>query len=167
MSDETNDHEDEKERRNRQLDQLLQETRVIMPGVQVLFAFLFSVVFASRFKDTTQFQRDLLLAAILGTTASAICFIAPAAWHRILFEQRDKRHIIAVANRFIICGVGFLAIAMTVTLMLVCDVAFTGTTAAIVPAVVAPLFIWFWFAAPLLRRRRDRIERDESGTPPP
>jgi hypothetical protein len=155
------DNEDEQERRNRQLDQLLQETRVIMPGVQVLFAFLLAVVFQQRFKEATDFQRDVYLATILATTVSTVCFIAPAAWHRILFQRKDKKHIITVSNRFIICGVGFLALAMTLALMLVCDVAFSGTTAAIVPAVVAPTFTWFWFLAPLLRRRRDRRDRVE------
>src|SRR3954471_24871518 len=150
--------DDEHERRNRQLDQLLQETRVVMPGVQVLFAFLLAVVFQTGFRRTTPFQRDVYLATILCTAAAALCFIAPAAWHRILFQQQDKRHIIKVANRFVICGVGFLALAMTLALILVCDLAFTVATAAVVPAVVAPAFAWFWFVAPLLRRRRDRLE---------
>ena len=150
--------EDSQEKRNRQLDQLLQETRVVMPGVQVLFAFLLAVAFQQRFHDATRFEKDLFLATILCTTGSTICFIAPAAWHRILFQRKDKGHIITVANRFVICGVGFLALAMSLALILVCDVVFGGTTAAIVPAVVAPAFAWFWFAAPLLRRRRDRIE---------
>src|SRR3954453_13884756 len=144
------ENEDEPERRNRQLDQMLQETRVVMPGVQVLFAFLLAVVFQQKFKQTTDFQRDLFLATILCTTASTICFIAPAAWHRILFEQQDKRHIIKVANRFVIGGVGFLATAMTLALILVCDYVFAGSTAAIVAACVGIAFVWFWFAAPFL-----------------
>ena len=160
MTTENQTDEDEQERRNRQLDQLLQETRVIMPGVQVLFAFLLAVVFQQRFKQATDFQRDVYLATILATTISTVCFIAPAAWHRILFEQQDKRHIIKVANRFVICGAGFLAVAMTLALILVCDVAFSGTTAIIVPVLAASVFAWFWFAAPLLRRRRDRRESD-------
>jgi hypothetical protein len=148
--------EDEQERRNRQLDQLLQETRVVMPGVQVLFAFLLAVVFQQRFADTTDFQKDVFLATILCSTAAALCFIAPAAWHRILFEQSDKRHIIKVANRFVIGGVAFLAAAMTLALILVCDFVYGGTTATVTAAVVALAFAWFWFAAPLLRRTRDR-----------
>jgi hypothetical protein len=148
--------EDEKERRNRQLDQLLQETRVVMPGVQVLFAFLLAVVFQQGFARTTEFQKDIFLATILASTGAAVCFIAPAAWHRILFEQQDKRYIITVANRFVICGVGFLALAMTLALILVCDVVFVTTTAAVVGAVAGLAFAWFWFVAPLLRRARDR-----------
>jgi hypothetical protein len=148
--------EDEQERRNRQLDQLLQETRVVMPGVQVLFAFLLAVVFQQGFAKTTQFQQDVFLATIICSAGAALCFIAPAAWHRILFEQSDKRHIITVANRFVICGVGFLALAMTLALILVCDVVFTTATAVVVATVVGLAFVWFWFAAPLLRRARDR-----------
>jgi len=146
--------ETEKERRDRQLDQLLQETRVVMPGVQVLFAFLLAVVFQQRFAETTGFQKDVFLATILCSTAAALCFIAPAAWHRILFEQADKRHIITVSNRFLIGGVAFLAAAMTLALILVSDFLFGSTTAVVVAAAAGIAFAWFWFAAPYLRRAR-------------
>src|SRR3954453_11059860 len=159
MTTTTNSDEDEKERRNRQLDQLLQETRVVMPGVQVLFAFLLAVVFQTGFRRTTPFQRDVYLATILCTAAAALCFIAPAAWHRILFQQQDKRHVIKVANRFVICGVAFLAAAMTLALIVVCDYVFASSTAAIVAVCVGASFGWFWFAAPYLRRRRDREKK--------
>lgn len=152
--------ENEQERRNRQLDQLLQETRVVMPGVQVLFAFLLAVVFQQNFAKATRFEHDVYLATILCSAGAALCFIAPAAWHRILFEQSDKRHIITVANRFVISGVVFLALAMTLALLLVCDFVFGGTTAIVVPVIVGPVFTWFWFVAPLLRRRRDRREQE-------
>jgi hypothetical protein len=147
--------EDERERRNRQLDQLLQETRVVMPGVQFLFAFLLAVAFQQGFADTTQFQRDVFLATIVCASFAAMCFIAPAAWHRILFEQGDKRHIIKVANRFVVGGLLFLTGAMTLALVLVCDFVFDGATTAVVAAVVGASFMWFWFAAPMLRRARD------------
>jgi hypothetical protein len=147
--------EDEHKRHNRQLDQLMQETRVVMPGVQVLFGFLLAVVFQTRFATATRFEHDVYLATIVCAAGAALCFIAPAAWHRILFKQKDKRHIINVGNRFVICGVVFLALAMTLALVLVCDVVFGGTTAVIVPAAVGLSFTWFWFAAPFLRRLRD------------
>ena len=149
MSDET-----DQERRNRQLDQLLQETRVVMPGVQFLFAFLLAVAFQQGFAQTTDFQRDVYLAAVLCSTVAAMCFIAPAAWHRILFEQQDKRHIITVSNRFLLVGVAFLAAAMTLSLVLICDYVFSSTTATVVAVVAGILFAWFWFGAPYLRRAR-------------
>ena len=156
MSEET-----DQERDNRHLEQLLMETRVIMPGVQVLFAFLLAVVFQQRFGETSDFQRDVFLITILGSTAATTCFIAPAAWHRILFQQKDKRHIVKVANWFVISGLVFLSLSMTSALVLVCDIAFSGTTAVVVPALVFSAFGWFWFIAPLMRRRRDRIDKVE------
>jgi hypothetical protein len=146
--------ESEHQRRTRQLSELLQETRVAMPGVQVLFGFLLAVVFQQRFASATTLQKDLYLASILCATASVVFFIAPAAYHRILFEHRDKPHLIQVGNKFLIVGVAFLALAMTLALALVCDVIFGGTTAAIVAASVFVVFAWFWFGLPLTRRLR-------------
>jgi NADH:ubiquinone oxidoreductase subunit 2 (subunit N) len=153
------DKEDPQERRNRQLDQLLQETRVVMPGVQFLFAFLLAVAFQQGFEKTTDFQKDVFLATMLCAAGAATCFIAPAAWHRILFEQKDKRHIITVANRFLIVGLIFLTAAMTGALVLVSDFVFDGATAVTVGVVVSLSISWFWFGAPYLRRAHDRRER--------
>ena len=152
------DKEDPQERRNRQLDQLIQETRLVMPGVQFLFAFLLAVSFQQGFAKTTQFQKDVFLITMLAAAGAAMCLIAPAAWHRVLFEQRDKRHIIKVANRFLISGLIFLLLAMVAALVLVCDYVFTSATAATVGSVVGLALAWFWFGAPYLRRAKDRRE---------
>ena len=148
------DVENEHERRTRQLAELLQEARVAMPGVQVLFGFLLAVVFQQRFAKVTQLEKDLYLAAILCATGAVVCFIAPVSYHRILFERRDKPHLILVGSRFLLAGVALLALAMTIALALVCEVIFGGTTAAIVATVVALAFAWFWFAFPAVRRVR-------------
>ncbi len=146
--------EDAHERRTRQLSELLQETRVAMPGVQVLFGFLLTVAFQARFSKVSSLQKDLLLAAIICAAGSAICFIAPASYHRILFEQHDKPHLIEIGNRFMIAGVAFLALSMTLALALVCDFVFGGGTAAVVGALMAVAFGWFWFGYPVVRRLR-------------
>jgi hypothetical protein len=148
--------EGEHERRTRQLGEMLQETRVVIAGVQVLFGFLLTVAFQARFKEVNSLEKDLLLAAILCAAGATICFIAPAAYHRILFEHRDKEHLIAVGNRFLIAGVGLLALSMTLALALVCDFVFGGTTAAVVAALVAVAFGWFWFGLPLSRLVRGK-----------
>jgi len=143
--------ESEHERLTRQLTELLQETRVAVAGVQVLFGFLLAVVFQNRFKEISSGQKDVFLAAILCATGSTICFIAPTPYHRILFQHRDKPHLIKVANRFLIAGVVFLAFSMTLALALVCDVIFGDTTAAVVAGLVGVSFAWFWFVLPLAR----------------
>ena len=82
--------ENQSERIDRELIELLNELRVALPGVQVLFAFLLTVPFSQGFVKTTQFQRDLLFGVLAATAISAALLIAPSAWHRLRFRQRDK-----------------------------------------------------------------------------
>ena len=56
---------EEQERLNRELIELLNEVRVAMPGVQVLFGFLLAVPFQQRFAEATSFQRDVYFATLL------------------------------------------------------------------------------------------------------
>jgi hypothetical protein len=144
--------EDEQERRNRQLGEVLQELRVAMPGVQILFAFLLAVPFNQRFGDTTDFQRDVYLAALLCSALAAACFIAPTAYHRIMFEQGDKRRLIRLTSVFAVLGLGALALAMSGAILLVTDFLFDRTTAWILFATTLALFVGLWFVLGGVRR---------------
>ena len=57
--------EDDRSRLDRELIELLNELRVALPGVQVLFAFLLAVPFTQRWEQTTELQRDVFFAAII------------------------------------------------------------------------------------------------------
>jgi hypothetical protein len=150
--------ETKSERLNRELIEVLNELRVALPGVQVLFAFLLAVPFTQRWGRTTDLQRDVFFAAILATTLSSILLIAPSAYHRILFRERDKEHIIHVVNRLTLSGLALLAVAMACAVFLVTDMLYTTTWATVVTAAVVALFAWFWFAMPAIRKATKRRE---------
>jgi hypothetical protein len=143
--------ETEKERLDRNLQELLGELRVALPGVQVLFAFLLVVPFNQRFADITSFQRTTYLATLLLATAASACLIAPSAHHRIEFRAQDKRRIIFAANRLAIVGLALLAAAMTGAVTFVTDFLYRSTTVVIVAGLVALLFASLWFAWPVKR----------------
>ena len=96
-SEDTGREETEKERLDRNLEQLLGELRVALPGVQVLFAFLLVVPFNQRFADITSFQQTVYFVTLLCATAACACLIAPTAHHRLEFREpgqganRDRR----------------------------------------------------------------------------
>ena len=144
--------EDKSERLNRELIELLNELRVALPGVQVLFAFLLTVPFQQGFQRMTEVQRDVYFAAVLLSAASTLCLIAPSAMHRILWRQRDKEQLLVTANYLSITGIAFLALGMVAVLLLITDVMFDSTAIALVTAVAGGLFAWLWFGFPLLRR---------------
>ena len=147
--------EDHHERVDRELIELLNELRVVLPGVQVLFAFLLTVPFTQRFADATSLQRDVYFGTFLATAASTALLIAPSAYHRLNWRQGDKEHILVVSNRMAIAGTIFLALAITGTVFVVTDVIFEAVSAAILAGGAAAFFGWFWYAMPLIRRLRD------------
>ena len=144
--------EDRHERLNRELIELLNELRVALPGVQVLFAFLLVVPFSQRFSQVTELQKNVYFASVLCTTVATVLFIAPTALHRIEWRQRDKERMLVTSNRLAIAATVLLAVAMTAVVLLITDVLFGGLVVAIVTAVTAALFAWFWFVVPLYRR---------------
>jgi hypothetical protein len=145
--------ESKKERVDRELIELLNELRVALPGVQVLFAFLLTVPFSNGWRRITDFQKDVFVAAILLTAVSTAFLIAPSAHHRLLFRSKDKEYLLFTANRLAIIGIGFLALAMSATILLVIDVVFDRTWAAVVAALAALMFAVLWYGMPLWRRR--------------
>ena len=108
----------------------------------------------------TEFQKDVYFATLLLTALSAALLISPSAYHRLTFRMQQKDHLIFLANRFAIAGLGGLALAMTGAIVLITDVLF-GTTATIVTGVAAlSVFVLFWYALPLKRRLSSEEEPD-------
>jgi hypothetical protein len=147
--------EDPKERLDRELIELLNELRVALPGVQVLFAFLLTVPFSDRFTELTDPQRDVYFAAFLCTAVSSVCLMAPTAYHRIRFRQADKEHMLRSANLLAIVGIAFLALATALVVFVVTDLLFKGKAAGIATGVVSAALIVIWFGLPISRRIAD------------
>jgi hypothetical protein len=144
--------ESESERLDRNLSELLQELRVALPGVQVLFAFLLAVPFQQNFTKIDGFERDVYFITLLATALSAIFLIAPSSFHRITFRMQKKDELIVIANRCTIVGLSFLALAMTGAIVLITSVLF-GTIATVVTGVAAAIaFVTVWYVLPLRRR---------------
>jgi hypothetical protein len=144
--------ESEQERLNRELDTLLGELRVAMPGVQVLFAFLLAVPFQQRFAQVTDFQRDVYFATLLAAAAASALFVAPTAYHRLMFRHRDKPRLVSISSKLAVAGLVCLAIAMNGAVLLVTDVLFATTTVAVTVAGTSALFVALWFGLGLVRR---------------
>jgi hypothetical protein len=148
---ETGREETESERLDRNLQEMLGELRVALPGVQVLFAFLLVVPFNQRFADVTQFQKTVFFATLLCTAASTICLIAPTTHHRLEFRQQNKEQIVQTGNRIVVLGLLLLAVAMTGAVLFVTDFLYASTTTIVVAAGTGAAFLLLWYAIPLRR----------------
>jgi hypothetical protein len=144
--------ESTQERHNRQLIELLNELRVALPGVQILFAFLLAVPFNARFADVTDFQRDVYFATLLFAAVASAFLIAPAIYHRLLFRRHHKRDVITTGSRCLILGTAALALAMSGAIMLISDFLFNRAVAIVSTAGAGLMFAYLWFAMALISR---------------
>jgi Kef-type K+ transport system membrane component KefB len=141
--------ETDEQRRDRELIELLNELRVALPGVQVLFAFLLAVPFANGFPKLGKLDRDIFFVAFISTALSTVCLIAPSSYHRLRWREHDKERLLRVSNVLTIAGLALLAIAITAAVFVITDFLFHRTWAAVFTAIIAAAFLVLWYGLPL------------------
>ncbi len=146
--------ESQEQRDDRNLAELLQELRVAGLGVQVLFGFLLGLPFTSRFARLSHFQRDLYVADIVLAAIATALLVGPVAYHRLVFRQHQKEHLVRIANVMAICGLGIVALAVSAAVLLVVSYVVPGAPAGVITGCVCVTFLGLWVVLPLARRER-------------
>ena len=144
--------EDRKERVNRELIELLNELRVALPGVQVLFAFLLILPFQQGFAEISDADRVVYVAALIASALAAALLIGPSMYHRLNFRRQVKEQMLFDSNKLMVVGILLLAIGVACSIFLVVDVVYGETVAIAVTAVTALVYALVWLALPLARR---------------
>jgi hypothetical protein len=147
-------NETQHERDDRNLAELLQELRVAGLGVQVLFGFLLALPFTVRFSRLGHAQRDLYVADIVLAAIATATLVGPVAYHRVVFRQHQKEHLVKTANVMALAGLAIVALAVTGAVLLVVSFVVPGTPAAVISVCVFLAFVVLWLAVPLVRRER-------------
>jgi hypothetical protein len=147
------------ERSNRQLIELLNELRIVLPGITVLFGFLLAVPFARGWTRVTSFQRDVFIVAFLSTAVSIAFLIAPSSYHRIRFGHGDRPRMLMISNRLSIAGITAAAVALTAVVLLVTDFVVSRGFAIAATASLLVLVAVLWYGLPLRAALRDRSSR--------
>lgn len=148
--------ETEKERIDREVIELLNELRVVLPGVQVLFAFLLILPFQAGFSEVTDVERAVYLVAFLATTTATILLMTPASFHRLRFRAGDKERMLQISNRLVIAGMVCLAVAITAAVFLITEVLLGDLWGFVVAGAAAIGLAGLWYAVPLLGKLREK-----------
>lgn len=144
--------EDQGERLDRELVELLNEIRILLPGAQILLAFLLAAPFTERFSSLTTDQRGAYAVTFVSATLATILLVAPTAYHRLRFRHRDKERLLRWSNRLCLVAVGCIGIGLGSTAFLVFDIVYGGAAAAVAATIVLLLGAAFWVALPLTGR---------------
>jgi Family of unknown function (DUF6328) len=159
--------ESKKERLNRELMELLQELRVVIPGVQVLLAFLLTAPFQQRFADLPGSMRNAFFASIACATLATAFLIAPSAHHRLRWRAGEKEPLVRIGNQMAIAGTVFLAAAIVLALYVITDVLFSTTLAILTAAGAVVVFAGLWYALPMIWRSPSEEEQAAESEAPP
>ena len=146
--------EDRHERTAREMIEFLNELRVILPGVQVLFAFLLTVPFTQRFPQLNDLQTGVFFATLLCTAIATALLIAPSSHHRVLWREGARERRLELGNVLALAGLIFLVPAMVGVIFVISDLIFGLATAVSVTGLLALFFALLWFALPLRYRGR-------------
>jgi Family of unknown function (DUF6328) len=141
------------ERDDRNLAELLQELRVAGLGVQVLFGFLLSLPFTTRFTRLTHGERGLYLTSLVLAALATALLVGPVAYHRLVFRRGQKEGLVRFANVMAIFGLAAVGLAVSAAVLLVAGYVGGPVTGAVVTAFVFATFAGLWFVFPLAHRR--------------
>ena len=147
--------ESKKERVDRELIELLNELRVAIPGVQVLFAFLLTVPFTDAFQRLTDADRNVYFTATITTALSSAFLMAPSAHHRMRFRRQVKESMLKAASVYALIGLVLLAVAMSAVLFLITDLLYDSDVAGAVAGGIGAAVVVFWFVVPFLYTQDD------------
>jgi hypothetical protein len=136
----------------------INELRLVLPGVQLLFGFLVTVPFTTKFGTLSLDMRRVYFGAFLSATLATAFLVAPAVYHRMHWRQdvRDKERMFRLCNRLSIAGIGLLAMAMILSVYVLSTLIFEPVLAWIMSAASVLVFGWLWFGLPLTQRQRER-----------
>jgi hypothetical protein len=142
--------ESAKERRDRELIELLNELRVALPGVQVLFAFLLTIPFTNKFSELNRIDTAVYFMALLLCAIASGFLIAPSAHHRLRFRSGAKEELVLWSNRLAIAGIVALALAIVASVSVVADLLYGERVRIPLTIVLLILLSVLWFLMPLL-----------------
>ena len=146
------DHEKEEERQR--YSELLGELRTVIPGVQVLFAFLLTVPFSSRFAEVDRLGKMLFTVSLMAVAAATMLLLGPAAYHR-LADQQDRRGRLRYGVGLALAGMALLALSISCAVFVVGRLIFDDTRmGAGLAAATTVTAVVIWYVVPVIRRWR-------------
>jgi protein-S-isoprenylcysteine O-methyltransferase Ste14 len=147
---------------DRELTELLNELRILLPGVQLVFAFLLTAPFSSAFDELTRPEHVAYIVAFAASAVASVLLIAPVVHHRARFRQGDKEALLRQANALALVAIGMLGLALAATTFVVFSFVVAPWAGALAASCVVGIELWLWVgrvaARPTFAERASRAD---------
>lgn len=145
----------EREELEQEHSELFDELRAVIPGAEVLFAFLLTAPFSERFDRLNERQRGVYFFIFLAAALALVLLLAPSVFHRVRFRQGDKDALLRVANREALAALGVMSVSLPAAVFLVTDLLHGVRWAMVCGAAALVTAALVWWAVPVRRRLTD------------
>ncbi|MEO5932805.1 MAG: DUF6328 family protein [Duganella sp.] len=132
---------------------MLSEMRILLPGAQMLSAFLIILPFNTGFAHIDHTEKLLFLATFFLSLTSLVLLSAPAVQHRLMRPLKDRARFKRVATKQIVAGSFTLAIALVLGTDLVISEVFGATVGMAMAGAMAALVAIAWWLMPMYLKR--------------
>jgi membrane-bound acyltransferase YfiQ involved in biofilm formation len=134
---------------------LLEECRMVLPGMQALFGFQLVVIFDSRFSEALSgLEQQVHLVATFFVVLAIALLMTPAAWHRLRHPRSVSDHFVRISSRFLLASMLPLAMAISLEVYIVARVILQQTAAALAIAAGSfGVFAVLWLVLPMMWKR--------------
>jgi Family of unknown function (DUF6328) len=134
------------------LSHLLEECRMVLPGIQALFGFQLIAFFNQRFEQIALLDQALHLVAAGLIVCSAGLVMTPAAFHREVQPSAVSQSFLDLSTRLVLASMALLAIGISLDFFVVSAMVVHRTLAAIIAACLCAVLALLWFVFPFYKR---------------
>jgi hypothetical protein len=131
-------------------DMLLNECRMVLPGIQALFGFQLVAIFSDRFERLDAGLQQLHLVAIALVTIAIALIMTPASYHRLAGGRDVSGSFVRISARLLVASMLPLATALCLEFYIVLGMAAPRSPAALLATAMFALYLLLWFALPKL-----------------
>jgi len=151
------DTKTDQDRLREEMRNIIEEARVILPGLQALFGFQTIAVFNERFDDLPTYAQACHLIGLGFVIVSVALAMTPAIYHRVVGPSRLSWHTIAVGSRLLRCAIAPLACGLALDMFTVILMATADVTTSVWSTLATFVFLsGLWCVFPLRARARAR-----------
>lgn len=135
---------------------ILEECRMVLPGIQALFGFQLIAVFNEGFGEKLSHSQQLVhLVAIILTVLSMALVMTPAALHRQAEPKEVSERFVWLASHIMLAGMFPLALAVGLDAYIVASIILKSDfLAAILALAILLVFAALWLFVPWREGRR-------------
>lgn len=141
---------------------ILEEARMVLPGIQALLGFQLVAVFNQSFSDKlSTLDQYIHLIAILSSLCAIALLLTPAALHRQSEPDGASPDFVRTAGRLVALGMVPLMLSFCLDWYVVSNVVTQNIVVSTLSTMVVFVsFMTFWVIWPQLRKRKNRVTVD-------